>query len=276
MSRKITFLVDNRAEKPFFSEHGLSMLLEIGGKRLLFDTGQGKTLFHNAEKLGVSLSGLDALVLSHGHYDHGGNLDKILALNPSTHFFAHPDCLLPRWSLQPGKSPKQIGLSQENKKAVMSLSPAQLHWCEKPAEIIPGVWITGTVPRKSRFEDVGGSFYQDETGNTPDLLFDDISLWVEGESGCTVVCGCCHSGVKNTLDHIVSQLNGMQINSLVGGFHLLHAKRERITKTISCINETGIKKVVPAHCTGDAAMVRLEKNLDAEVQPGMVGLQIDM
>jgi len=274
MSGTITFLVDNRAEEPFIAEHGFSILLEIRGRRLLFDTGQGKALFHNAKKLEISLSGLDALVLSHGHYDHGGNLVKILSLNPSIQFFAHPDCLIPRWSLYPGKTPKSVALSQEDKAAIMNLSPNQLQWCDKPTEIMPEVWVTGAIPRKNSFEDVGGPFYQDEMGNTPDLIYDDMALWIGGESGFTVICGCCHSGVKNTIDHIISLSEDVQINTLIGGFHLEDAKNERLTKTVSFINETGIKRVVPAHCTGETAMTILQEQPNAKVQLGIVGLQI--
>ena len=276
MSETITFLVDNKAEEPFVAEHGFSIMLEIKGKRLLFDTGQGKALFQNAKELGISLSGLDALVLSHGHYDHGGNLAKILSLNPSIHFFAHPDCLIPRWSLHPGKESKSVALSQKDKAAIMNLSHTRLHWCHNPTEIMTEVWITGAIARKNSFEDVGGPFYQDKIGNEPDLIPDDISLWIEGESGLTVICGCCHSGVKNTIEQIVSHYDAAQINTLIGGFHLVHAKNKRLTKTVSFINETGVKRVIPAHCTGETAMTILQEQLNAEVQIGTVGLQIEI
>ncbi len=274
MSGVITFLVDNRAEKPFIAEHGFSILLEIGGKRLLFDTGQGNALFHNAIKLGISLEGLDILVLSHGHYDHSGNLAKIISLNPSIQFFAHPDCLIPRWSLRLGKTPKSVALSQEDKTAIMNLSPSQRHWCDKPTEIMPEVWVTGTIPRTNNFEDVGGLFFRDEMAKTPDLIRDDMALWISDRSEFTVICGCCHSGVKNTIDHIVSLSEDARINTLLGGFHLVYAKNERLTKTVSFINETGIDRVIPAHCTGKSAMTILQKQLDTEVQLGGVGLQL--
>ncbi|MFC1744334.1 MBL fold metallo-hydrolase [Candidatus Riflebacteria bacterium] len=274
MNGTITFLVDNKAKEPYIAEHGLSILLEIKGKRLLFDTGQGKALFHNAKKLGISLSGLNALILSHGHYDHGGNLAKIFSLNPSLPFFAHPNCLRPRWSLHPGKESKSVALSKKDRAAIMNLSPTQLHWCHNPIEIMTEVWISGAIPRKNSFEDVGGPFYQDKMGNKPDLLPDDIALWIGGESGLTVIFGCGHSGVKNTIEHIVSLYDVIQINTLIGGFHLVHAKNKRLTKTVSFINETGVKRVFPAHCTGETAVTILHEQLNAEVQPGKVGLQI--
>jgi 7,8-dihydropterin-6-yl-methyl-4-(beta-D-ribofuranosyl)aminobenzene 5'-phosphate synthase len=122
MNGQITILVDNRAEQPFVSEHGLSILLEIEQpgikkKRVLFDTGQGDALFQNAKTMGISLKELDALVLSHGHYDHGGNIAQILSMNPSISFFAHPDCLISRFSMHPGKAAKSVALSKDDKTA---------------------------------------------------------------------------------------------------------------------------------------------------------------
>jgi 7,8-dihydropterin-6-yl-methyl-4-(beta-D-ribofuranosyl)aminobenzene 5'-phosphate synthase len=274
MSGTVTILVDNRAEEPFISEHGFSVLLEIRGRKILFDTGQGGALFHNALQAEVSLSGLDALVLSHGHYDHGGNLGRIMALNPSIRFFAHPECLIPRWALQPGKPPRSIALSPEESSSIKDLPSTQLHWCTEPAEIMPDVWLTGSIPRRSSFEDVGGPFYQDEAGDTPDLIHDDMALWIAGESGLTVICGCCHSGVKNTIEYIASLSEDTPVKTLIGGLHLVNANNERLMSTVSFINETGIERVYPAHCTGETAMALLQEQLDAEVRTGTVGLQI--
>jgi 7,8-dihydropterin-6-yl-methyl-4-(beta-D-ribofuranosyl)aminobenzene 5'-phosphate synthase len=272
MSGTITFLVDNRAEESFMTENGFSILIENEGKRILFDTGQkGETLFHNAERLGVSLCGLDAVVLSHGHFDHSGNLAEIFRLNPSISFFSNSGCRITRWSLHPGKIPHSVGISQENNTAIMNLPPRQVHWCDTPTQILPDVWVTGSIPRKSSFEDPGGPFYQDEMGHTPDLILDDMALWIVGEKGLTLVCGCCHSGIKNTIDYIDPLAGGGGIHSLIGGFHLLKATPERLTKTISFLNETEIKRVFPAHCTGESAMRALQEQLKAQVQLGIVG-----
>ncbi len=271
---RITILVDDEAEHPYIPEHGFAALIEVSGKRILFDTGWGKALFHNAEISGISLSNLDGLVLSHGHYDHSGNLSKILSLNPGVSFFAHPGSMIPRWSLSPVKKPKSAGVSGKNRKAITGLSSSRLHWCKGPVEITTGVWITGEIERKNSFEDTGGNFYKNKIGTQRDFIVDDISIWIDGDSGLTIICGCCHSGLKNTLGQILASCDTPRINTLLGGFHLIHSKKERLEKTISFINRTGIERIIPSHCTGKAAVESFREHLDSEIISGSAGLQI--
>ena len=276
MGGTITIVVDNRGEDPLAGEHGFSALIEIGGKRVLFDTGEGDALFHNADSMGVSLSGLDALVLSHGHYDHGGNIAKILSLNPSIQFFAHPQSVISRWSLHPGNPPKSIGLTEENRTSIMNLPPDRRHWSESASEIVPGVWVTGSIPRTNTYEDTGGPFFLDTAGKVPDLLPDDMALWVWNGESVTTICGCCHSGLRNTVDHITSRIGDAGISTIIGGLHLLYANRERLNKTVSFIDSTEVKRIFPSHCTGGTAVKLFREKISAEVVPGYSGLRINI
>jgi len=89
-SLKITILVDNNAGNGLSCEHGLSLWVEAGERRILLDTGQGGALSPNAEKLGIDLSRTDCLVLSHGHYDHTGGISRLLRIAPETDVCCHP------------------------------------------------------------------------------------------------------------------------------------------------------------------------------------------
>ncbi len=274
MKNKITIIADNKAEKPLVSEHGFSVLLETGGKRILFDTGQGDTLFQNAELLGILLNNLDILVLSHGHYDHGGNLKKIIDLNPSIEFYAHPDCLISRYSFHNDDGIESVSLTKENSSALLNLPEKQIHWCRNKTEIIPGVWLTGTISRNNEFEDTGGAFFIDKKRENPDLLMDDLSLCIEGDKGITVICGCCHSGLQNTIEQILTCNKASSIHTIIGGLHLVNASTSRLDRTITYINKIGIKKIIGAHCTGKVAMNRFKKELNSEVLIGSAGLSL--
>ncbi len=90
---KVTVLVDNNADgKHFLPEHGLSMLLEVAGRHILFDTGAGEALDRNARRLRVDVVKLTDIVVSHSHYDHTGGIPAILELNPASGSSPTPSC----------------------------------------------------------------------------------------------------------------------------------------------------------------------------------------
>ncbi len=135
------------------------------------------------------------------------------------------------------------------------------------------MWLTGQIPRVCDVEDSGGPFFLDKEKKQADLLYDDMSLWMETEDGLTIVCGCCHSGLINTLNHIKKQAAQTTIKSLLGGLHLISANQERMTATIAYLNKQSIANIYPAHCTGDNAMSLLQEQCE-NVQIARAGLKI--
>lgn len=275
MTTNITLLVDNKAQPGLKAEHGLAIFIEHNGKRILFDNGQSEeVLFYNAQKLDISLAHLDIIILSHGHFDHGGNLSKILAANPNAIFYAHPDCLQTRYSLHPDKPPRAISLTKANISAINSFPNHNKKLITDVTEITPGIWLTGQIPRVSEFEDTGGPFYLDEHKNKADDINDDMSLWIESPDGLTVVCGCCHSGIVNTLNHIQHFSAKPAVKCLLGGLHLVNANQKRITPTIEYLNSQHIINIYPAHCTGDVAMNQLQAESNTQVEVAKAGLTL--
>lgn len=258
MVTKITVVVDNKAKNGLLSEHGLAFLIEHKGKRLLFDNGQNKALFFNANKLNITLDDLDIIILSHGHYDHGGNLKALLLANPNADFYAHPGCLQTRYSLYKGKAPHTISLSEETIEAINLFPDKQTFFITQPTEVIKGLWLTGEIPRLSEVEDTGGPFFLDKDKKQVDLIADDMSLYIKTEQDMTIICGCCHSGIINTLDFIKKKTdNSTKIKYLIGGLHLLHANTKRLKATINYLNQANIDNLYAAHCTGDNTMLLL-------------------
>lgn len=278
MTTTITLLVDNQAENGLKHEHGLSMLIEHQGKRILFDNGQGdEALFYNAQQLDIQLTDLDIIILSHGHYDHGGNLDTLLIKNPNAIFYAHPDCTQIRYSLHPNKAPRTISLPTKIMAAIEAFPQEQKRLISSATEITAGIWLTGQIPRISNVEDTGGPFFLDKEKIAADPLNDDMSLWIEKDGALTVVCGCCHAGLINTLTHIKNQFSQtMPIKNLMGGLHLLSANQTRINATIDYLNKQNITNIYPAHCTGDNAMLLLQEQLKNKVQIAKAGLKITL
>jgi 7,8-dihydropterin-6-yl-methyl-4-(beta-D-ribofuranosyl)aminobenzene 5'-phosphate synthase len=248
---RITTLVENTASgADLLAEHGLSFWIEYGDKRILFDTGQSNILIKNAKVLGIDLAKIDAIVISHGHYDHTGGLSDVLEIAAKAKIYLHPGATEPKFSKNVSGA-KSIGMPDSAKEAIQG---QHMIWTATPATIFPGISVTGQVPRMNDYEDVGGAFFVDENCQKPDELLDDQTLFVESTKGLVVVLGCAHSGVVNTLDYI-SKLTGYnKIYAVIGGMHLLNASQIRIANTIEAFKKYEIQKIVPLHCTGQNAM----------------------
>jgi len=266
----LKILVDNRAEEGLEKEHGLSMWIEVDGRRILFDTGTGKLLENNARKLGVNVYSADLLVLSHGHYDHTGGVSGFLQHTSRSHVYCHPSVVLPRYAIRNG-SAVPIHMPHDSIAAVDKLSDSRLHWVQEPVRLGEHVGLTGHIPRKTSFEDTGGPFYLDPAGDRPDPIDDDMALWIRTQKGLVVVTGCCHAGLINTLDYIFHLNNGMKICTLIGGFHLMGASPLRLDLTMQALAAFEIDLLVPCHCTGQAAVELLKQTFDLRVSTGAAG-----
>ena len=270
---KLTILVDNIADNGFIAEHGFAVYLEVAKKNVLFDCGQGNALFQNAKKLNIALDNIDYFILSHGHYDHGGNIKQLFEMNSDVKIIAHQNCTKNRWSINPQKSLKYIGLSETNKDLLNLIEKDRLTKIRTSKEIIKNFWITGEIPRLNSFENVGGPFYDDTTGTIPDRIEDDMAIWMNLRGKLVILCGCCHSGLVNTIDCIrkISGLN--EIKLLIGGFHLKDASEKRLNKTVSYLNKLKIEYIVPAHCTGESVVDIFKNELNADVIVSKVGFK---
>jgi 7,8-dihydropterin-6-yl-methyl-4-(beta-D-ribofuranosyl)aminobenzene 5'-phosphate synthase len=273
MSEKlsITALVENTAEGAgLLGMHGVSFWIERNGKAILFDTGQGQTLENNARILNIPVyEKAEALVLSHGHYDHTGGLDKFMASSHKTVLYAHPDAFGPKFSRKfdgLGRSIQMPGSRQDLQAWKEASIPTNA-----PMEIIPGVFVTGPIPRDTAYEDTGGDFYLDESCTQPDPMIDDQALYCRTANGLVVVLGCAHAGVINTLYYIETLTGGVNIEAVIGGMHLLHASEDRIAQTVAELKNLNVGRVYPSHCTGQAAIAAMREAFGDHCLPCHVG-----
>jgi 7,8-dihydropterin-6-yl-methyl-4-(beta-D-ribofuranosyl)aminobenzene 5'-phosphate synthase len=245
---RLTVLADNEsARADVGSEHGLSILIEHGGGTLLFDAGS-PLLVDNARRLGADLSRIDAIALSHGHYDHVGGLDAVLACaSRSPAILAHPEAGRQRYSVRPDSPARSIGACWSGNVA------ARLRPAAGPIGLLPGITWLGQIPRVTDFEDPGGPFFLDPAGTVPDLLPDDTALLIETGRGLVLVTGCSHSGIVNILRHAAEVTGASRFAAVIGGMHLGQASEERIRRTLAAFDEMRVERLGPMHCTGQAA-----------------------
>ena len=250
-SVRVSLLCENTAGvRGAIGEHGLSWWVEAGDKRVLFDLGQGVGLLNNANLLGVDLDTVDAIAISHGHYDHVGGWDQLSPRVKGAPLFVHPDALFPKYQCQ--KSGSVVLASNEQFPSLISKEEIDIRQVRVPTEVVEGVWISGEVPRITDYENTGGSFFCDAQAEEKDLLLDDQSLFFDTDLGLVVILGCSHAGVINILRYLM-KLSGRRIHAVMGGMHLLHASSDRLRRTFEDLSVIDPDWIGANHCTGSIA-----------------------
>jgi len=246
----ITVLVEDATPRADLgAEHGLAYWIEIGARRVLFDTGQSDLLVRNAQALGIDLATADAIVLSHGHYDHTGGLPSVLPRAANAPVFIQPAAFQAKYSRHADGSVHAIGMPTPSREALAGHG-GELVRGEGPMEIADGLYATGAIPRLTDYEDTGGAFYLDEACTRVDPLIDDQALYFQCSAGTVVLLGCAHAGVVNTLRSVRRLTGDQAIHAVIGGMHLHAASTRRLEATVEALRELEVSVIAPAHCTG--------------------------
>lgn len=244
--------------QPLLAEHGLCLLITVheGGNkhRILVDSGfSAEGCTYNLEVMGLSLSEVEAFVLSHGHFDHMGALEKFYAMDylpKGTPLYLHPAAFAERGIKMP--SGERIGMPRISKERLQQLG-AQVVVDDGPVLLGNGCCLlTGEVPRRSFEIGFPIGWRRDDGRVVRDDIPDDQSLifHVKGK-GLVVVLGCGHSGVINILNYARELAGCDDIYLVMGGFHLTGALFEKYTpQTIDALIEMNPAMVAPTHCTG--------------------------
>jgi 7,8-dihydropterin-6-yl-methyl-4-(beta-D-ribofuranosyl)aminobenzene 5'-phosphate synthase len=252
MALQITTLSENTAGlRNLLGELGLSILVETEGLNILFDTGQSISASHNADILGIDLSQVNKIVLSHGHYDHTGGLKQILRRigKKRIEIIAHPDIWAVKYKRREGQEDEYIGILF-HRQTLESLG-AHFNLTKEPVRITDNIMTTGEIPMVTDYEEIEPHLQVKEGKRfKPDKLLDDQALIINTEPGLVVILGCAHRGIINTLYHAQRLTGVKKIHAVLGGCHLTDASEERVWLTIAAIKELGVQRLGVCHCTG--------------------------
>ena len=285
---RITTLAEDSVlyESPYLGQHGISFLVtaERDGtvKNVLVDVAQNPSaLLENANMMDISLSCIDAVVLTHCHYDHTQGLAKVLKEigKKDLPLIAHPDIFRLNFISDPYL--RHVGVMDEDKQANIEDSGGALYFTRDPLEIMPGLITTGQVERTTDFEEVGISLFTVENGQVkPDPMLDDISLVanVKG-NGLVIVTGCSHAGIVNITKQAVKLTKTKKIHGIIGGLHLIEAigaAETRIKKTAQALKQFDPDWVYAGHCTGFKAQVELYNTFKHRFSPLHTGMIVEV
>lgn len=272
---RMVTLCENTTTNPFtLAEWGLSIHLEVGGRRYLYDTGAGGKgiITHNADVLGVDLTKIDAIVLSHGHQDHTGGLKDVLMRTTyqgnrrKVDIHCHPQALA---EVYVRSSPTQdywyFGL--QHAVADLERFGAVFKPSREPVWLNDDVVISGEIPMTNDFESVGEAFGVRENGviNKDVEMIDEKALYIKTEKGLIIVLGCAHRGTINTI-HDAQRLTGVeQVYMVIGGTHLANVPEYRMVSTINELKRLGVRKLGVSHCTGMKESARLAAEFGSDI-----------
>ncbi|NLH48997.1 MAG: MBL fold metallo-hydrolase [Myxococcales bacterium] len=288
---KITVLVENSSGSlaGIEPEFGLSLYIKSRQTTILMDTGASGLFAINANAMGIDLETVDWLVLSHGHYDHGGGLEAFFQRNrrakaivkrgADQSFYGSLMPGLPDLLHRSGLLTRYIGLDPK----VLGRFSERIQWIDAPISLAAGVHVLTNIPHTYPLAKGNRNLLVRRGDHfAPDDFRHELLLLVEEDSEAVVFTGCAHSGVLNMLDAAHSFKPDCQIRSVVGGFHLNLPRSEKMSvpedEVRNLATELGqqvTEAIHTGHCTGSEAFQVMKAELGPRLHALRTGEQFE-
>lgn len=263
---KLRILCDNNTyiDQYYLGEPAFSCYIEAEDARVLLDVGYSDVFLSNAEKMGIDLSALTHVVLSHGHNDHTGGLVPFIEekVAPAAKLIAHEDCFVGKYYGE-----EYIGAPYDVEQ-ILYLADCQL--TAEPVALTENLWYLGEIPRKLAFEPRTVIGKRERMGAwEEDDLLDDTALAYRTEKGLFIITGCAHSGICNIIEHAKTVCGDERVIGVLGGFHLFDDD-DRAVATAEYFARHHIPNLYPCHCVSLKVKHRFMETLNIhEVGVGM-------
>lgn len=260
------------------AHHGLCLAVtaHLGGEAhsLLFDAGPDPyAVERNARHMNLDLGQIEALVLSHGHFDHSEGLLKAIELVRTANggrtipLHVHPGAFVKRGLRLP--SGEILPLQDVPPRRVLEESGARVVASAKPEEILGGLfYLSGEIPRRSFERGFRNHLKQSTDGQweADPLILDERFMAAHvRDKGIAVFTGCSHAGLLNICSHAREVFPDVPLYAVVGGLHLVSPNEDIIQETVAELHEFGLKVIIPGHCTGWRAVYALVRAFGEDV-----------
>jgi 7,8-dihydropterin-6-yl-methyl-4-(beta-D-ribofuranosyl)aminobenzene 5'-phosphate synthase len=255
-------------------EWGFAALVEADGRQILFDTGaHPRTVLDNAKELGIDLSGIEEVVLSHNHDDHTGGLVTLRRELSSKNSRALSRVHVGRgifWG-RPQKGGSEGNPMIETRRQFEVLGGTFVEH-DGPIQLLPGLWLTGPVPRVHPERNWSGNGeVKTPEGIVEDNIPEDQSLVADTARGLVLISGCGHAGIVNTIEYARKVVRPAPLHAAMGGFHLFPATDAQLSWTGDQLRAFGLENLIGAHCTGIEAVYRLRDKIGLARSTAVVG-----
>lgn len=281
-SCEITILAEDSVlyESPYLGQHGVSFLLEgirdKERKNILIDVGQNsEALLHNMKIMGISPSIIDAVVLTHCHYDHTQGIANVVRHigKKDLPVIAHTDIFRLHFITEPYH--RLVGIMPGDSRDEIERVGGKISLSKEPVMIMPGIMTTGEVPRRNDFEKVGIALKTIENRNIlDDIMLDDISLIANiKDIGLVIITGCSHAGIVNIVNYAKEIAGVSDIQAIIGGLHLVDATDDVINRTVKELDTMNMSWISAGHCTGFKAQAALYRTFGERFSPLHTGMK---
>lgn len=280
---KVTVLVENNLcdsgnVKNLKAVHGICLYIETGDNKILFDVGPDKTFAGNAEKMGIDISEVDTVIISHGHTDHGGGLEHFFKINSTAEVYMHRIATEKLYSVILGKLPIPIGLNSK----VLDRNSSRIHLLDTDTTVNSSMSIFEEISSDFPRSSTNSNLYR-KTGKEllPDDFRHELVLKIEEKGQTFVFTGCSHSGIVNMINRVGKEIGNSKIKAVFGGFHLFSPMRKlgaateyltALSKELDSLNTT----LYTGHCTGEENFNFIKKELGDRLRHMNTGLVVEI
>ncbi|NCB41871.1 MAG: MBL fold metallo-hydrolase [Clostridia bacterium] len=254
---KITVVIEDTAPETLIKEWGLSLHIEYEGKSYLLDTGASSKFLQNAEKLNIDISRVDYAVLSHAHDDHSNGMDGFFEINQTAPFFIREGSAENCYR-QEGAEMVYEGIIR----GTLEKYKDRIVYAAGDYKISDKVYlIPHKTPGLEKIGEKSGMYLKFGEEMFPDPLDHEQSLVFDTEEGLVIFNSCSHGGADVIIREVSNTFKGKDVLAMIGGFHLFKTPDQDVRILASNLKETGVKKILTGHCTGENAYAILEEEL---------------